>query len=148
MIAVSIRNPVASEVVCGLTSLVCLDAGCDVPFDGRVLIHAASWFKKGEHSTCMHADVRDALIGVGWIDWIQQPTSHGTAHYTWRFKRTVVFQTPIPAYSHRAVFEYQADDELLEAVRTAITPVQALAKSHRPNPDSVHPRRRDGWVGD
>lgn len=148
MIAISIRNPLASLVITGHVRHVNLDVYAQTR--GYVLIHVANdrlRDTRGLDDPEVHGDVRNALIGIAKVSQVVPPVRN-VCKAVWRFDGTLVFRTPVPVESPYGLFDYD-ETTLTHEIDTAMTPAEAMVVfEYHANPDSIHPRRPDGWVGD
>jgi len=147
LIAISIRNPLASLVITGHVRNVSLDVYVETC--SYALIHVANDRIRDTRDMDdpeVHGDVRNALIGIAKVSQVILPGRSAKA--VWLFEKTIVFRTPVPVESPYGLFDYD-ESTLTHEIDTAMTPAQAMATfEHHANPDSIHPRRADGWVGD
>lgn len=145
---ITLKNPIAAAVVFGHErDILRRDT---TRHRGMLLIHCAKeCATKAQHWDLPHEDLRQHVIGLVKLVNVRR---RNDGWYQWDFTLPHVFPEPFELCGHPDVFEVEATDELLAQVNAAMTP--AAAKKHfrhyerLQNPDSVHPRRRDGWVGD
>ena len=148
MNAITLKNPPAAAVIFGFdTDIVRRDT---TRHRGMLLIHCAKEFAtRARRWDLPHEDLRQHAIGLVKLVDVRR---RNDGWYQWEFSVPLVFPAPFEMRGHPDVFDAEATDELIAQVKTAMTPEQAKAHFRHyeqlANPDSVHPRRRDGWVGD
>jgi hypothetical protein len=149
MKAVTVRNPIAAQVVFGMERAIFLKEG--TRYRGPVLIHAAATLKTNERLWDLpHEELLQRVIGVVELADVARAN---TGWHQWRFVRPLVFAEPVLARGLPGLWEIDGDD-IAEQMEKAMTPAVAkvqLGYDRRMDEriaDSVHPRRRDGWVGD
>jgi hypothetical protein len=146
--AITLRNPRAAAVVFGYDTDVLRRE--TTRHRGVVLIHAGKEYDTRVRAWDLpHEDLRQHAIGYVLLDDVRR---RNDGWYVWDFKHPHVFPEPFEMRGLPGMYPVEASDELLKQLEVAMKPEQA--KQHfrhyeqLANPDSVHPRRRDGWVGD
>jgi len=151
MNTLTVRNPQAAQIVFGMERAHTVKVA--TKYRGPVLIHAAGELNRKERTWDLpHEELLQCVIGMAELHEVERRNAGG---YEWRFINAMVFPEPVSVYSRGESGLWELDGEdIVEQIQQAMRPAVAKEKlgyNRRLNEqitDSVHPRRRDGWVGD